>query len=335
MKRLLPLLLLVAWSGCGKSPQTGPVEDTRFLMDTAVRIAVYEAPLSQAQIESAIQGAFEAMQDVERKTSAHQSESDVARLNRCAGGEAVPVSEETRAVLHEAVHVSAVTNGAFDPTIAPIQELWGFFSGSPTVPEDSEIRSRLPLVDYSRIEWIGNKVRLGEPGVGLDLGGIAKGFNIDRAVEALRSAGVRSALVDAGGDLRIFGPHPKNPHWRIGIKHPRRGRGSLFGVIETGPVSIATSGDYERFFIREGRRYHHILDPKTGRPARGCISVTVVTDNAVQADAYATAVFVMGPDKGMALIESRPDLEGVILYKEDGEIRTRISSGLKNKVQLL
>ncbi|NQT26911.1 FAD:protein FMN transferase [candidate division KSB1 bacterium] len=334
-RKILGLLFLLFISSCQKSTSLEPIEATRFLMDTVVRIAVYDFELSSKDTEKAIDQAFEAMKEVEEKTSAHRPESDVSLMIRSSGGEAIAISEETKTVLQEAVFVSEATDGAFDATVGVVKDLWGFYSDAPKVPALKDIDAYLPLIDYHQIELSGEKARLQKKNAGLDLGGIVKGFNIDRAVEVLQSAGVKSAMVDAGGDLRIIGSHPKNPHWRIGIKHPRPDHQSLYGVIETNPVSVATSGDYERFFMHDGKRYHHILDPKTGMPASGCVSVTIVTEMAMRADAYATAVFVMGPERGMAFIESHPDLEGLILFEEGHQLKMVVSEGLRNKVQLL
>lgn len=327
-------VFLFTLSSCQKAKHFQPVERTQFLMDTVVRIAVYHSESNPERTEAAIQKAFDAMREVEAKTSSHRPDSDVSKLIQ-SSGEWIELCSDTEMILKEAIRVSRSTTGAFDATVGVVKELWGFYSENPTVPGQKDIDALLPLIDYHQIELDGSRARLRRQGAGLDLGGIAKGFNIDRAIAVLQNSGVTSALVDAGGDLRILGSHPTNPHWRIGIKHPRPETKSLYGVIETDPVSIATSGDYERFFIQNGKRYHHILDPGTGRPASGCVSVTLVTEKAMLADAYATAVFVMGPEQGMAFIESQPALEGLILYEENDKLRMVISEGLKTKVKIL
>ena len=168
----------------------------------------------------------------------------------------------------------------------------------------------------------------------IELGGIAKGFIVDEAVSYLASHGIRSGIVEAGGDLRIFGRHPKRDTWRIGVKHPRQTSDALYGIIETREASVATSGDYERYFINKGHRYHHILDPRTGYPASKCLSVTIVAENALSADAYATGVFVMGPVEGIRFIENTPGIEGIIIYFEQEKLQSRISRGLVSKFQL-
>jgi thiamine biosynthesis lipoprotein len=335
MKRISLCLLLFLFLSCQKSTPFKPVEMTRFLMDTAVRIAVYDSGLSREQAEKVIDQAFRTMEEIEAKVSSHISGNEISRLNAQAGAAFQPVSEETSLLLRTSRLVADETGGAFDVTIGPVKELWPFDSGTPAVPDSAAIRERLSLVDYRQIETSDHQVRLIRPGMGIDFGGIAKGLNVDLAVEVLQNAGVRSGIVDAGGNLRIFGKHPRNPHWRIGVKHPRPDPNSLYAVIETDPVSISTSGDYERFFLAAGRRYHHILDPRTGYPANGCVSVTIVTESAMVADAYSTAVFVMGPEQGMKFIESHPDLQGLILYEEGDELKMVISEGLRKKVRVL
>lgn len=148
--------------------------------------------------------------------------------------------------------------------------------------------------------------------MGVDLGAIAKGWAVDRAIEKLEAAGIRSAIIDAGGDLRIIGSRPGKGTWRIGVQHPREA-GGLLATFDLRDTAIVTSGDYERFFVVAGERYHHILDPATGRPARGCQSVTVLAPTAAEADACATAAFVLGPDKGIPFLRNRPGVRGFIV----------------------
>jgi thiamine biosynthesis lipoprotein len=334
MKRLPLFLLFMAVFSCRKSavpPQ--PVETTRFLMDTVVRIAVYDPDISRTDAENAIGRAFRTMAAVETTVSSHIPDNEISRLNAGAGGAFQPVSEETALLFQTSRLVADETGGAFDVTLGPVKDLWPFDSESPVAPDSAAIRERLSFVDYREIELSGHQARLVRPGMGVDFGGIGKGLNVDIAVQVLQDAGVRSGIVDAGGNLRIFGKHPQNPHWRIGVKHPRPEKKSLYAVIETDPVSISTSGDYERFFMAGGRRYHHILDPKTGFPAGGCVSVTILTESAMVADAYSTAVFVLGPAEGMKLIERLPGLEGMILFEKDGRLEHWVSSGLREKIR--
>jgi len=326
---IVSLCLLSCWNPRSKQP----VEQTRFLMDTVVRVAVYEETLSKEQIGTVIDSAFQIMEEVEARTSVYVDSSEVMRINKASGRRRVPILPETFSLLKQSVEVSEATGGAFDITVGAIKSAWQFEADHPRVPEASEIQSLLPRVNYRNILMDTDNVLLAERGMRIDMGGVAKGFVIDRGVGVLREAGIRAGLVDAGGDLRIFGQHPYRDKWKIGIRHPRSHEGELMGVLETEASSIATSGDYERYFIQDGKRYHHILNPKTGYPAEDCISVTIVAENAVQADAYATAVFVLGPTYGMALIERRDDLEGLIVFQKKNVLGTLVSAGLRDRVQ--
>jgi thiamine biosynthesis lipoprotein len=269
---------------------------------------------------------------LEAKTSVHIDSSEIHQVEKQAGLHAVPVTRDTYRILVKAQEISEITEGAFDVTIGAIKELWKFDSDHPEIPNSFLIRSFLSKVNYKYIHFQDSCIFLSQPGMQIDLGGVAKGYIIDRGVAILQNAGIQSGIMDAGGDMRIFGKHPNRDLWHVGIQHPRGQRGDLLAELRVPETSIATSGDYERFFQREGIRYHHILDPKTGLPARDCISVTIVSETALMADAFATGVFVLGPEKGMALIEKQPSLEGVIVFEEEGQLRVLVSKGLKQNV---
>jgi len=288
----------------------------QYLMGTLVEI--------QAPDDGAITAAFREIARVERLT-AKAGEGELARLNRAAHSGPVEVSEELFNLLEEALRYRELTLGKFDISLGKLIDLWGFGSEeeAPHVPAEEEIA---PLLAGREVILDKDKrtVRLG-PNAELDLGGIAKGYAVDRAIEVLKEHGVSSALVDAGGDIRVLGRKRGRP-FRIGVQHPRK-EAEVLGIVElAGGRAIATSGDYERYFTEDGVRYHHILDPATGRPARGSISATIIAPTALEADALATGVFVLGPEAGLALIERLPEVEGIIV---DPEGRIYRSSGLK------
>jgi len=321
--------LWVFVSACGPAVPSAPVENTFFLMDTVVKVTVHQSEPGK-DINRAIQLSADLMQCIEQKTSAHSDSSEIVRINQNSGRVPVTVSPETEWILCRAIEISRQTGGLFDVSMGIMNHLWGFGTGLYRVPEDNEIRHTLEKVDYRAIQVENGLVLLQKPGMALDLGGIAKGYIIDQAVASLQSEGMTAGIVEAGGDLRIFGEHPKRGKWTIGVLHPRDKDQFLYGIIETDAASIATSGDYERFFIKNGKRYHHILNPRTGYSASQSISVTIKAEDALSADAYATAVFVLGPDKGIAFIESMPDLEGLVLYMENETIKHRLSSGMES-----
>lgn len=336
MRRCLIIMysLFLCFLCCRTVDKPVPFEDSQFLLDTLVRVSVYDQVHSTAQVKKAVDQAFRLMEEIESKTSIHMDSSEVSRIVRNAGQNAVKVSEETIYLLKESAKISDQTDGAFDITIGLIKELWGFDRIPFQVPDSGEIRKSLAHVNYQDVVIKDNTVMLRSSPMRIDLGGIAKGYIIDRAVALLEEKGMQSGIVEAGGDLRIWGNHPNREKWKIGIKHPRKAN-ELIGILSTTAVSVATSGDYERFFMKDGKRYHHLLDPKTGYPASGCISATIVSENALLADAYATAVFILGPEKGMQFIEEKPEIEGLILYEQDGKIQSKISQGIRDQIQML
>ena len=217
------------------------------------------------------------------------------------------------------------------PTRCPLSGLWKFdHDQDDRIPPPREVAARLPLVAYEAlvIDPQRSTAFLRKPGMRVHMGGIGKGFAVDRGAAMLRSHGIQDFLIQAGGDLYASGRRGNRP-WRAAIRDPR-GEGP-FAAMDLVNTTFSTSGDYERFFIEGGRRYHHILDPDTGQPARGSRSVTILTRRAVIADALSTGVFVMGPDAGMALIEKLPDVEGVIVT-DGGDVR--VSSGLKGRLEM-
>jgi thiamine biosynthesis lipoprotein len=247
----------------------------------------------------------------------------------------VPVSPEVREVLTIAQQVSDWTDGMFDVTFAAFSDVWKFDQQDKddSIPTEEEIRERLPLVNYRDLvvddragtAWLKRK------GMRVGLGGIGKGYAVDRAAAILRARGVSDFMIQAGGDLYVSGLRDGKP-WRLGIRDPRGPADRIFAAIDLSNGTFSTSGDYERYFIRNGRRYHHIIDLRTGEPATACRSVTLVTDRAVIADALAKGVFVLGPQEGMALIGRVPHVEGVIVGASN---QVLVSPGLKDRLVLL
>jgi thiamine biosynthesis lipoprotein len=246
----------------------------------------------------------------------------------------VPVSPETLEALRIAHDVSAWTEGRFDVTFGALTDVWKFDQDQDgSIPTADQIRARLPLIDYRLLELneANGTAFLKRKGMRAHLGGIGKGYAVDRAVKIFRDGGVNDFMIQAGGDLYVGGRRDDR-RWKLGIADPRNPDGPSFATIELSDSTFSTSGDYERFFIKNGVRYHHILDLQTGQPARGCRSVTLVTGRAVIADALAKGVFILGPEKGMALIERLPGVEGVIVSSKNEVL---VSSGLKRKLTIV
>ncbi|NTV29815.1 MAG: FAD:protein FMN transferase [Candidatus Omnitrophica bacterium] len=289
---------------------------TRFMMDTYVTITV---PGKAIQASRAIDAAFDRMQEISVKFNSLDPKSPIYAFNH--NGTPI-VDPEVLDVVRRGLAVSEESGGAFDPTVAPLLELWGFYAKDLHLPDAEAVRSALSNVGYRHLVWREGRLDKDAPGVMLDLGGLAKGYALAEAVLVLKGYGVRSALVDAGGDIFAFGRNGLRP-WKVGIRDPR-GEG-LLGYVEVEDAAVLGSGDYERFFIRDGKRYHHIVDPRTGYPTDGVASVTLVCRDPFLGQARSKVPFVLGPGKGMEILEKIPGVD-VIIVLTSGE--QRFSRGL-------
>ena len=299
----------------------------RTLMGTVVEITLVGS--DDARLNAAAEAAFDEIKRLEGLMSHYKDDSDVAKVNRTAGKEAVTISKETMDVIDASLKVSQITNGTFDITMGVLGKVWHFTKddrGEMTVPSRAEVEKLLPLIDYRQIiiDKKNNTAKLAKQGMRINLGGIAKGYITGKAVEMLKRHGIKKGIVHAGGDMAVFSESDNAP-WLIGVQDPRN-KDKISGTLKVANAAIATSGDYERFLIKDGTRYHHIMDPSTGFPANKCRGVTIVAKDSTLADALSTAVFVMGPDDGMKLIETLPDVDGLII---DADGKIAVSSGLK------
>ena len=299
---LIILTVLTAAFSC--SPGKDSVyKKTMPLMDTIVSITVVADSADAA--EKVIDKTFAEISRFGDLINFYSDKSELAEINRNAGIHSVKVSPQTLDVIEKAVFAAEKSGGAFDPTLGPIIALWDFLNRKK--PTEIEIVQALPLVNYKDIliDRTDSTVFLRRKGMMIDLGGIAKGYAVDLAVELLKRNGILSGLVSIAGDIRAFGMKPDNSPWTIGIKNPRQTgeKDELVAKIRLSDRAISTSGDYERYFISGDKRYHHLFDPKTGMPASGCRSVSIVTDKAVNTDAFSTAVFILGVEKGMNVIK--------------------------------
>ncbi len=212
--------------------------------------------------------------------------------------------------------LSKLTEGLFDISVAPLLELWGFYDREFRIPDSTEIETTRELVDFSKIEITNDSIIIPE-GMMIDLGGIAQGYAADRVKEVLNKYGVKSAIINIGGEILAIGQSHKGRPWRVGIKNPR-GKG-IIETVELKNYALSTSGDYEKFFMIDNRRYPHIINPKTGFPALDFASITIFDENAACADAIATAIAVMGPHRGTEFLDSL-GIHGIIYYEKDGEL---------------
>ncbi|MCK8824454.1 FAD:protein FMN transferase [Fuchsiella alkaliacetigena] len=304
------------------SPSVEDHEVQEFLMDTVVNIRV-----SGEDAEEAVEASLRRMRELADKIDINRDDNQLNEINRQAGQKAVEVDEEVLFIIQNAKEYGELSQGGFDVTIAPVLNLWGFGSGTPGVPSEEEITERLELVNYEDIiiDEEASTVMLAREGMRLDLGGASKGYIIEQGIETLKEYGIESALIGAG-DIRALGTRPDGEEWTVAIRNPRPESdkfadnefgGQYVTAVRGADFSMATSGDYERYFEEDGEMYHHILDAKTGYPVRGLASVTVITDTTLmEVDLLSTALFIMGFEEAKEYIESKEHLEGMIITEE-------------------
>jgi len=312
-----------------------PVSMTRgrLLMSTLFEITVV-GPQS-APLAAWLDSAFAEVERVERMATDYDSTSLVGRLNAEPPGNVgcreAHVPEELFALLGRASGLCRTTDGAFDITTGTATALWRIAEGRGVPPTDGALDEAMLRIgpEHMRLDEAEHTVTL-DPGTRIDLGGIAKGYAVDRALEVLRRCGVQGALVNGGGDMAAFGAplrHPERSEWMIGIRHPRKGPMEYFGIVYLKSGAVASSGDYERGYAIRDSTYGHILDPHTARAAHRCISTTITAPTTEMADALATAVFVLGPDSGRAVLERIPGVEGIVVTERDGQLTAYPTSG--------
>jgi thiamine biosynthesis lipoprotein len=299
---------------------TGPTEADsghRLVMGTFARVVVVAPDMRTAK--RCIKAAFAQIYKVDQLMSDYKDDSEISQVNRDAFERAVKVSKSTYEVLQKAMEFSKLSAGAFDVTVGPLAQLWRSADKANSVPTDTELQYARSKVGYEKLILNPNEmtVRFAVNGMKLDLGGIAKGYAIDKAVEAMKKSGALGAMVDIGGDIRCFGkPSKGKNYWLIGVQDPNRTEdliGTPLLVLKLTDAAIATSGGYRRFALIEGKKYSHIINRKTAVGAQSLSSVTIIANNAIDADALATAVTVMGPEKGLALIEKIPQTEAILI----------------------
>lgn len=292
-----------AWRAGVFTPKGAIIKRTRFMMDTLCTIQVPNE-LGARKTEAAIGRAFDRMAELDKKFNVVNPESAVYKFNH----DRAPITDpEVVAVVAASLEVSRLTDGAFDVTVQPLVDLWGFFTtsaSSQTVPSPEKIKAALAKTGWRRIIVRDGRVTAADRDVTLDLGGIAKGYILGEGARALKAAGVKSALLLTGGQVQSFGTAAPGVPWKVGLRNPRQDAYIASLPFDT-EMGLATAGDYERYFEAGGVRYHHILDPKTGYPARGCMSVSVITPDPTLADGLDTALFVMGPRRAAEFARAR------------------------------
>ncbi len=323
------LALPLALAACQASEE--PVErhpfvarSSREIMSTVFEVSVVAGPdLDVATVRPVLERALDEVARIEGVMSPYRDDSELSRVNASAGGEPVPVSSELLGVVTRAVEDCRATDGLMDVTFLPLGRLWDFDAQPFEPPAPGEVEAALALVDCTALEIDvqAGTLRLPREGMGMGLGALAKGYAVDRASAVLTEAGFPAHLVNGGGDVLGRGAKPDGP-WMVGIRHPREPQGGLMGRMPLRDAALVTSGDYERYVELNGERYHHVLDVRTGQPARGIVAVSVMAQSAERADALATALLAAGPEEARALLE-RLEVEALLVYEDGAYDATR------------
>lgn len=304
------LVILGMWYGYRGGEERSCTKQL-FAMDTVMSFTAYGR-----RCEEAVDAAIAEVQRLDALLSTGNEDSEVSRVNRDGGGK---VSEDTAVILREAMEIYERTEGLFDVTIYPLMELWGFTTREYHVPTEEELEDTLRLVDGARVRLEGENVVLGE-GQRMDLGGIAKGYTSARMMDIFREYGITSGMVTLGGNVQVLNQKVDGSKWQVGIRDPQYGD-EILGVLAVENRAVITSGGYERYFEEDGKRYIHILHPRTGYPSdEDLVSVTVVSEDGMLADALSTSLYLMGKEGAVAYWEQYGDDFELLLVREDGEI---------------
>ncbi|MBS2016005.1 MAG: FAD:protein FMN transferase [Deltaproteobacteria bacterium] len=302
-------------------------------MGTHLAFAAYTNPkVDAAKARAAFDAAIAEIKRIEAIMTTWRPDSEISKINAAAGKAPVEVGDETLAIVKASIHTSEISEGTFDITFQTLHGLWKFDEDrDPHPPAEKDVKERLAFLGWKNIKVDEAKktVMLTKERTQISLGGIAKGYAVDKAAAVLEKAGLTSFFVQAGGDLYAKGRKPDGHEWQAGIRDPRGVDSKWFALIPLSDHAFSTAGDYERSYIVDGKRFHHIIDPRTGFPATACRSVTIWAPTALQADEIDDAVFILGPEKGMALVES---LDGVGAVIVDAKNRVHVSKRLQGKL---
>ncbi|KAI7260606.1 hypothetical protein KC345_g10021 [Hortaea werneckii] len=311
---------------------TRSMEQTFYIYDTIVNIKVFGDTVEQKNMDD-IQAMLERM---DTEFSRTKEDGELFAVNKAAGKEAVVVSDETLDIVKQSLKYAEEMNGLYDPTVGPLVDLWAIGEGGDHVPAQADIDKARALTNYKDVivDDAAKTVKLAKEGMVLDMGGIGKGYAADRIADYLKAQGLDSAMINLGGSSIIaLGNKPNGSPWNIGLQDPDQSRGTQLGTIKISNEVIDASGVYERFFMQDGVRYHHILDPRTGFPSQnGLKSITIMSPNATDADALSTGVFLMGLEDGMKYLESLPEKVDAFFITDDNKIYA--TSALKERLKL-
>ena len=330
---LCGLLLFAALIG-GCAPRGAvetalPISAQNFFLDTVVSITIYDS-----SDQSLLADAFDEISRLEQILSAVYPGSDPDRLAQNAGLAFTGVSDETLYLVQKSAWFSTLSDGAFDCTVGPLVALWGIKDGKGHYPSGEELQEALSMVDYRDVDmWENNQMMLKTAGMKVDLGAIAKGYIADMVRNVLISKGVNSAVIDLGGNVVLIGNKPDGTAFRIGVRDPEGGANAYFGIIEAAGKSLVSSGSYERFFWHEGMQYHHIFDANTGLPVdNGLLQVTILSDSSAEGDGFSTVAFLLGLERGLALVAEMEGVEAVFVTTDK---KVYVTEGMQGKLTLV
>jgi FAD:protein FMN transferase len=312
------------------------VERTNFCMGTIVRIKVPTGNRNdKTRANEAVNKAFEEINRVEDVFSVYKDTSEISRINRLRKDEKLRASDEVFDLIEKSIEFSKKTEGAFDITVKPLVDLWGKAKKGNRLPTEDEIKLALDRVGYEKIilDEIDRTISFKKEGMALDMGGIAKGYATGRAIGILKKNGIDDAIVSTAGDLYCLGRRSKNKLWKVGVQDPRR-KNRIFSEIELEDMAISTSGDYERYFILNGRRYSHIIDPRTGYPVGDdVVSSSVIASDSSTADILATSLAILG-DKGLTVAKSVKGVDAIIVFKRNDKFIVKMTDGIKKRYEI-
>lgn len=330
-KKILSLILIIILCSMifySKFISSKPAIRETFMMGTFVQLKVYGP-----NAKKAIQESVDRISKIEDEMSLNVENSEVVKINRNAGVASQKVSNDTYFVIKKALEYSNISQGDFDITVEPLVKLWGIGSDKARVPSGKEIQNAISYINYNDVILGDNsEVFLKRNGMAIDLGGIAKGYAADEIKKIFEKNNVKKAFINLGGNVYVMGDNINGDDWNIGIQNPLGSKGEYLGILKVKDKSVVTSGNYERYFIKDGKRYHHIFNPTTGYPAEnGLISTTIVSDKSIDGDALSTATYVLGLEKSLNIIESIKGVDAVFVTN-DKKVYT--TSGLKEVFQL-
>ncbi len=289
------------------------ITQTNYIMGTIIKIDIYD------KVDKKIlEDSFDIIRNIEKKMSLNIASSEINDLNKNGFNDFVSVSDQTAFVIEKSMSYSKLSHGYFDITVGPLVQLWGIGTDKARVPSSNEIKSALPRIGYQNVQIKDNKVKLKKDNMIIDLGGIAKGYAADEVAQYLKSKGVKRAIIDLGGNIYALGSKDTNLPWSVGIQNPfNEKRGDFIGIINVSNKSVVTSGVYERYFEKDGKKYHHILNPFTGYPVDNeLMSVSIVSNDSIDGDALSTSVFALGVQRGYELVKSLENVEAIFVTKD-------------------